>query len=79
HQAKRTNKCKFLAFWWKCQESLGWSLCFSLLAAPIGIPIVLFSQLIAIIHSIQQNAERLTGVMTKSESLGILDVAGYRE
>jgi hypothetical protein len=59
NHARSVSKFKFFAFYWKFQESLGWSACLSLVGIFVGIPLILFSQFMAIIQSIQQKAEQI--------------------
>ncbi len=60
-KARSVNRFKFFAFYWKFQESLGWSAVFSVVGAFGGIPAILLSQLMSIIHCIQQSVKQPVG------------------
>ena len=60
-KARSVNKFKFFAFYWKFQESLGWSAVFSVVGVLGGIPAILLSQLMSIIHCIQQSVKKPVG------------------
>ena len=57
HAAKSVTNFKFFAFFWKFLESVGWSASFSVVGILFGIPLVVGSQFLLMIQSIQKKSE----------------------
>jgi tetratricopeptide (TPR) repeat protein len=55
---RNAPRFKFYAFWWRFQESLGWSLIMGIVLIPVGLCLVLWGQLMAMLQSVEKGIQR---------------------
>jgi len=52
------RRFKFFAFFWRFQEALGWSFIMGIILIPVGLCLVLWGQLMAMLQSVEKGIQR---------------------